>query len=736
MILKNIKKPAKLAWRILALAMALLMLCGVGASAADVEDVPYYSYTYWEGPSRYEAVPMRPMYEAETQITGDSLGIDSLYDPTHVCLSADKMTLFILDSGNSRILAVNTLDFTLNPYYGVGGIIGQIQSAEDALDYTGAMGIYVSPSNQIYIADTNNYRLLIVDAAGQLIHTLTKPTDIGVPEDQDFQPSRIMMDNKGYLYVVGKACYYGMWVYDTNYNFLGFHGSYAVEQSVADTIKGWITGLFMTNEKNAVSQKKLPAEIQDISIDNDGLLYTLSANAYGQIKRLGLNGNQTLNYKFGFSNSSGDLINFGEQSAREYWHKHYQYKQSLQGITVDPDGFIFAIDKILGRVIMYDEECRVISVFGTGFGSGDQVGTFITPEAVASSSDALYVLDFAAKNVTVFRLTDYGRLFKQADILTMAGEYNQAQPIWEQVLKLDANNQRAYEGIAKSMLSQANAAKSAGDMDAAYPLFEKTMEYAELGNDQQTYSQAFEVIQKDWISTNFWWIFLVCLAAVGGIAALLVLSKKKKIFEIKNPQLRTALSVPFHPFQSFQSLRYQKTGSIRLAILFIVLFYLASVSEDLYGGFMYVLTDTSTYNALYTLIGTVGVLLLWVIVNWGICILNEGKGTLKQVFCMSAYSMTPMIVYSVIFTAASHLLPATDTSTFTIISAIMAIYTVLLLLIGMTVVHEYTFFKAMGMAVMCVLCMLLAAFVIFSVVLLSQQFILFIVGLVDEILLR
>ena len=93
-------------------------------------------------------------------------------------------------------------------------------------------------------------------------------------------------------------------------------------------------------------------------------------------------------------------------------------------------------------------------------------------------------------------------------------------------------------------------------------------------------------------------------------------------------------------------------------------------------------------------------------------------------------------MYSVIFTAASHLLPATDTSTFTIISAIMAIYTVLLLLIGMTVVHEYTFFKAMGMAVMCVLCMLLAAFVIFSVVLLSQQFILFIVGLVDEILLR
>ncbi len=735
MILKNIKKPAKMAWRILALTMALLMLCGMVASAADVEDVPYYSYTYWEGPSRFEAVPMRPMYEAEAQITGDSLGIEAMNDPTHVCLSKDGKTLFILDGGNSRILAVNTDDFTLNTNYGKGGIIGQIESADGALDYTKATGVYVSDDNKIYIADTENYRLLITDASGKLIHTLTKPTDIGVPEDLEFMPSRIMMDSKGYLYVVAKACYYGMLVYDKDYNFMGFHGSYKVEQNVMDTVKEWVTSLFMTNEKNAVSQKKLPAEIVDIAIDSDGMLYTLSSANYGQIKRLGLSGSQTLNYKFGFSNSSGDLTNFGETPAA-YWHKHYQYIQSLQGIALDPEGFIYSIDKVRGRVFMYDEECRVISVFGTGFGGGDQVGTFTTPEAVATSSDSLYVLDFAAKNVTVFKLTEYGKLFKEADILTMAGEYSQAQPIWEQVLKLDENNQRAYEGIAKSLLAQANAAKSAGDMDTALELYRDTMEYAEQGNDQQTYSQAYEVIQKDWISVNFWWIFLLCLAAVGGIAALLVLSKKRKIFEIKNEKLRTALSVPLHPFQAFQSLRYQKTGSIRLAILFIVLFYLSSVSEDLYGGFMYVLTDTSTYNALFTLIGTVGVLLLWVIVNWGICILNEGKGSLKDIFCMSAYSMAPMIIYSVIFTAASHLIPATDTSTFTIISAIMAIYTVLLLLIGMTVVHEYTFFKAMGMAVLCVACMLLAAFVIFSVVLLSQQFIFFIVGVVDELMLR
>ena len=436
MIQKNIKKPFGKMWRIAAVVMALLMLVTGVVSAADIEDVPYYSYCYWEGPSRYEAVPMRAMYEAQTLITSDSLGIDAMADPTYVCLSADKSTLFILDGNNSRILAVDTATYTLDADYGVNGVIGQVMSEDGPLDYAKATGIYVSKDNEIFIADTENRRVLITDAAGNLVNTLVNPYEKGknngVPEDLDYMPSRITMDQKGYLYVVCKGCYYGMLVYDENYNFKSFHGSYAVEQSVTDTLKSWITSLFMTNEKSANQQKKLPAEIQDITIDSDGMLYTLSSGGYGQIKRLGLNGNQTLGYKFGFSSSSGDLINFGENPS-SFWYEGYQYQQSLSGIAVDPEGFIYSIDKSRGRVFMYDEECRVISAFSTGFGSSNQVGTLQTPEAIVASSDALYVLDLSTASVTVFKLTEYGRMFKEADLLTMAGEYEQAEGIWNDV---------------------------------------------------------------------------------------------------------------------------------------------------------------------------------------------------------------------------------------------------------------------------------------------------------------
>ncbi len=921
------KKSAKMWLRVIALVMALLMLGSSTVFAADLDDVPYYSYCYWEGPSRNVAVPMRAMFEATEQIDTDFLNLFQLrangefgfgeeekitLSLTHATLSPDQSELYILDGGNSRIFVVSTdtlelqrvirtipligekygiaadrtitLEantdyqfsfftrrngtissgdsvFSLSLYNGdellpdvysdteidaswlvedyqesvyyfnheynvdgwdehiihfntgdatdisfrfaaVSAALGgyyvdalSLKKVEDgvvvgdelmtnrhfdqelgdwnanlgasigneerypqkmdenneptgnthakcmllanALSYDNAEGVSVNKSTdefgnetlEIIIADTDNNRVLILDAEGMLKRILERPSSEDhpeIPKEQVFEPKRVIKDNKGYLYVVSNACYHGMWVYDDQYNYKGFYGAYKASATVLENLKGWITGLFMTNEKSAASRKKYATDILDVAIDGEGMLYTLSdpkSNA-GQIKRLGLSGTQTLNFKSGFTTQSGENINFVEQP-KQYYAKGESFSIScnINSLAVDSRGFIYGADSNRGRVYMYDEECRMLTGFSLSKdGAGDQVGTFHTPCAIAVSEDKLFVVDSGNANVTVFELTTYGALYKDADRLTMDGQYGEAMPLWEQILEMDANNQRAYEGLAKAHLALEN--------------YDKAMYYAEKGQDQQTYALAFTEVQKVWLSNNFWWLFLICVVAVGGIAALLVISKKRKIFHIKNDNLRTALSVPFHPFQAFQAMKTQKFVSVGLAFIFLAVFYLARVSQDLYGGFMYVIVDKANYNALFTLIGSVGLLLLWVITNWGICMLNDGKGSLKEVFAMSAYSMTPMIVYSVIFTVGSHVIPATSTNSFGIINTILLIYMVLLLLIGMTVIHEYSFFKAMAMAVITVLCMVLAAFVLCSVILLSQQFIVFIVGIVNELRLR
>ena len=123
----RMKKSAKLWLRVLALALAMLLLGSSTVFAADMDDVPYYSYCYWEGPSRTVAVPMRTMYEATQQITSESLGLLDLYnaavendgvDPTygvitndpskieavwsHIMMSPDMSELYALDGKESE----------------------------------------------------------------------------------------------------------------------------------------------------------------------------------------------------------------------------------------------------------------------------------------------------------------------------------------------------------------------------------------------------------------------------------------------------------------------------------------------------------------------------------------------------------------------------------------------------------------------------------------------------------
>ncbi len=99
--------------RVIAFLLVLLMLCSATVFAVDLEEVPYYSYCYWEGPSRTDPVPMRAMYEAYQQVDGDTLGTSKLTDAEHLALSQDYKELYVLDSGNSRILVLDTEDFSL-----------------------------------------------------------------------------------------------------------------------------------------------------------------------------------------------------------------------------------------------------------------------------------------------------------------------------------------------------------------------------------------------------------------------------------------------------------------------------------------------------------------------------------------------------------------------------------------------------------------------------------------------
>lgn len=719
-----LKTPAKnraIFKKLFCSALILSVLSAVTVSAAPAtavdspDDVPYASYTYWSGTTVKKAVPAMPVYLPEGTVDGETLGCGVFTNPQDICTDRDGRFLYILDSGASRILKV-----TLNDYK-ISEIITDLTYNGEKISFQNARGIYVNRNGHIYIADSENARILILDSKHSVTEIIKCPESILIPKDFHFFPIRMAEDEKGYLYILSEGCYYGALVLDNKLDFCGFYGANIVESSFFGALKGLITSVFETDAKREGSLQRLPSDFVDIDITDDGFLCTVSTAAEGQLRKLSPKGNNNLRFfdKTGVKNA--DSFMFGDYP-QDFWRLGKEISQSFSGICIDNDGFFYLSDSSRGRIYMYDSRCRLLGIFGGGMGNGEQTGTFKTAFSVAAAHGRVYVLDFIKCNVTVFSETEYGALVKSADLLTLAGKHLQAEPLWQKVMALDKFNQTAYNGLAKAAIARED--------------YSTAMKYSKNGLDRATYKQAFEIVFRQRTSEHFPLIMLVFVVVLGGILAFVIYTTKKEVVLIKNETLRLALTSWIHPFRCIQSVKAKNKCSISIAVILYVLFYAGKAAEILLGGFMYIGDKKESFNAVYTLLGSIGIVILYVVVNWAACILIDGKGKFKEIFCVTGYSLIPLIIYSVMFSVLSHFLVDSAFSFLTVLQWTATLWTLLLLLLGMMIIHEFDFFKALKGIVLTIFGMFLAAFLIFIVFMLTQDFIGFIVGLIREATLR
>ena len=89
--------------RVLSLGLAVLLLCPACPAVAEAAStVPYLGYEY---NSSEESVPAPVGYEPTALYLGTDIGCGALSAPADMCFYEDE--LYILDSGNSRIVVVN-----------------------------------------------------------------------------------------------------------------------------------------------------------------------------------------------------------------------------------------------------------------------------------------------------------------------------------------------------------------------------------------------------------------------------------------------------------------------------------------------------------------------------------------------------------------------------------------------------------------------------------------------------
>src|SRR5690606_18758197 len=103
----------------------------------------------------------------------------------------------------------------------------------------------------------------------------------------------------------------------------------------------------------------------------------------------------------------------------------------------------------------------------------------------------ILVLDGEKRNITQFRLSEYGSLVREATILYNQGLYEEAAVIWRTVSKRNNNSSVAHAGIAKALEKEEN--------------YSEAIKHFKQGSDRKGFSNAYGQIRiqavRDYLPT-------------------------------------------------------------------------------------------------------------------------------------------------------------------------------------------------------------------------------------------
>lgn len=129
-------------------------------------------------------------------------------------------------------------------------------------------------------------------------------------------------------------------------------------------------------------------------------------------------------------------------------------------------------------------------------------------------------------------------------------------------------------------------------------------------------------------------------------------------------------------------------------------------------------------------------LILWVIINWAVCTLLEGKGKLRHIFVVSCYALLPKLISTVLMLVFSYTLLPDESGIIDVILTVSDIWFYLLIFLGTMSVHEFTFARTFGTTILTLLGMALSVFILLMILILFQDFYSFLVSVFKEIALR
>ncbi|MCR5656559.1 MAG: YIP1 family protein [Butyrivibrio sp.] len=200
--------------------------------------------------------------------------------------------------------------------------------------------------------------------------------------------------------------------------------------------------------------------------------------------------------------------------------------------------------------------------------------------------------------------------------------------------------------------------------------------------------------------------------------------------------LKFALYCISHPLDGFWDLTHEKRGTYAAANTILFLTLLIRVMKLKYTSFIFYRVYWEDLNVFLYIASVLFPLCLWVVGNWGLTTLFDGKGRLGQVYIATCYALTPYPLIQFPLMIFSNFVTVDEAEFYSMVSAISLFWAAVLIVTAMGQIHEFSAGKNILFTVASLFAMLVMIFILMIFFSMISQGVSYFISLGKEFLFR
>lgn len=392
---------------------------------------------------------------------------------------------------------------------------------------------------------------------------------------------------------------------------------------------------------------------------------------------------------------------------------------SITTISAAEDGRFGVIDSTMSRIFVYSEDGLMAYELGN---NGKTNGSLSSPVDITFMKDKILIADLVSKSIEVYEPTEYGALINEALKCQGDYDYEQAAEYWRQAYDIYPNSILVNMGIGKEELRQEN--------------FESAMSYFKSSGDRENYSAAYERVRENTLEKYLGMALIILVLVVILLIVLRKFIRRKseagafennKVVQVIRKIRYQALKWPGYvlssPFKAFDDIKYENAGSVGFGVIVLILYAWSCLFKAKYSGFLANFSDTTQINVPLVLVSSVFPILIFIVGNWAVGTLIDGKGDMKSIFKVNMYALYPAIFLQVIGTLLSRIVILEELTIVNFLFVFPMVIYVFYCFIGILMVHQFTLTKGVASVLLSFVAMAIIIFILALLLTLVSSFV-------------